>query len=93
MRCFFHIAGAIRDVDDAGVEIATIGEARLMAARYLSEVLKDQPDSIWLGDEVRVEVTDIDNLVLFTVISFGVDAPATAAQPRSFRPPDVEPGT
>jgi hypothetical protein len=33
---------------------------------------------VWSGEEVRVEVTDENQLLLFTVIVFGVNAAAAA---------------
>jgi hypothetical protein len=86
MLCFFNLAGAIYDPDVVGLEMPTIGEARLEAARYIGEVIRDKPDLVWAGEEVRVEVTDERRLVLFTVAVFGVDAAAVAGQPASFRP-------
>ncbi|TRW14951.1 DUF6894 family protein [Glacieibacterium frigidum] len=85
MKCFFNLAGAIYNPDVEGVEIATINEARLEAARFLSGVISDHPDAVWAGDEVRVEVTDANQLVLFTIVAFGIDAAAVAGQPASFR--------
>ena len=86
MLCFFNLAGAIYDPDDKGMEVPTIGDARILAARHLAEIIRDQPDSVWKGDEVRVEVTDANQLLLFTIIAVGVDAPAGASHPLSFRP-------
>lgn len=76
MLYFFHVAGAIYDPDDAGFELADIGEARLMAAKHAGEILRDRPGLVWQGEELRVEVTDENQLVLFTVIVLGVDSPA-----------------
>ena len=57
-----------------------------MAAQHVAEVIRDRPDAVWAGEEVRLEVTDERQMVLFTIIVFGVDAAATAGQPASFRP-------
>jgi hypothetical protein len=58
--------------------MVSIAEARLEAARYIGQFVRDRPDVVWLGEEVRVEVTDARQLVLFTVIVMGVDAPSTS---------------
>jgi hypothetical protein len=84
--CFFNLAGAVYDPDVEGMELATLGDARLEAARYIGEVIRDKPDLVWAGEEVRVEVTDEHQLVLFTIVAFGVDAPAANSHPASFRP-------
>jgi hypothetical protein len=86
MKCFFHLAGALQDPDDHGAEIATLGDARILAAKHLAEIIRDQPEAVWAGEELRMEVTDERHLVLFTIITFGVDAAAVAGQPASFRP-------
>lgn len=78
MRYFFNLAGAIHDPDDEGCDFATMGEARLEAARHAAELLRDRPGDVWRGEELRVEVTDADGLVLFTLMVLGVDAPAGA---------------
>jgi hypothetical protein len=77
MLCFFNLAGAIYDPDVEGIEIGSIVDARLEAVRFIGEFIRDRPDLVWAGEEVRVEVTDANQLILFTVIVLGVDAPAT----------------
>lgn len=41
-----------------------------------AELLLNRPELVWTGDEIRVEVTNKDQLLLFTVIALGVIAPA-----------------
>ena len=86
MQCFFNLAGAIYDPDVEGYEVATIDQARVLAAKHIAEVIADRPEVVWAGEEVRMEVTDERQLVLFTIIVAGVDAAAVAGQPSSFRP-------
>ncbi|WP_431848639.1 DUF6894 family protein [Allosphingosinicella sp.] len=62
--------------DNHGVELASISEARTLAVQSAAELIRDRPEVVWAGEEVRVEVTDSSKLVLFTVIVIGVDAPA-----------------
>ncbi|MEG3089376.1 DUF6894 family protein [Sphingomonas sp. PB4P5] len=78
MQCFFNLAGAVYDPDDEGTEMASLGDARIEAARYIAGLIRDQPDVVWSGEEVRVEVTDSDQQILFTVIVIGVDAPTVS---------------
>ncbi len=47
-------------------------------AQAAAELIRDRPQLVWTGEEVRVEVTDENQLLLFTVIIFGVDAAAAA---------------
>jgi hypothetical protein len=83
MLCFFNLAGAVYDPDVAGKEMASLGDARIEAARHIGEVIRDRPNLVWAGEEVRVEVTDAHQLVLFTIIVVGVDSPAS---PHTDRP-------
>ena len=76
MLYFFNLAGALYDPDNEGIELPSIGTARAAAAAHAGEILRDRPDAVWMGDELRVEVTDSNQMVLFTVIVIGVDAPA-----------------
>jgi hypothetical protein len=75
MQCFFNLAGAVYDPDVEGIEMPSLGDARIEAARYIGEVIRDRPNLVWAGEEVRVEVTDSQQLILFTIIVLGVDAP------------------
>jgi hypothetical protein len=86
MKCFFNLAGAIYDPDVEGFEVATIDEARSLAAIHVGEVIRDRPTVIWAGEEVRLEVSDENQKVLFTIIMVGVDAAAEDEHPSSFRP-------
>jgi D-serine deaminase-like pyridoxal phosphate-dependent protein len=86
MLCFFNLAGAVYDPDLEGVEVATIDEARVLAAQNVGEVIRDRPLVVWAGEEIRLEVTDERQLVLFTIVVVGIDAAAAAGQPSSFRP-------
>jgi hypothetical protein len=74
---FFNQAGAVYDADDEGVELATLSEARIEAVRFAAATLKDRPELAWLGEDYRIEVTDENQLLLFTFIALGVDAPAS----------------
>lgn len=76
MLFFFNLAGAVHDPDEDGWELASLGEARETAVRFVADYLRDRPEVVWLGDEVRLEVTDSKQLILFTLIVVGVDAPA-----------------
>jgi hypothetical protein len=64
MLCYFNLAGAIYDPDVEGYDVATISDARIQAAQYVAELIRDKPEMVWMGEEVRVEVTDASQLVL-----------------------------
>jgi hypothetical protein len=75
-RYFFNEFDGQYKTDDRGLDLPTLEKARLEAVRYAGEAMRDQPELAWKGEEFRVEVTDEKQLVLFTVIVIGVDAPA-----------------
>lgn len=75
MRYFFNLAGAIQDPDHEGFELPDIAEARIAAARFAGEYLRDRPEVGWLGEEFRIEVTDSDGRLQFTFTARGQDAP------------------
>jgi hypothetical protein len=79
MRYFFNLAGAVHDPDNAGVELPDMEAARVLSVVHAAEIIRDRPQVVWEGDEVRVEVTDDRGLVLFTVIVAGVNSPALSA--------------
>jgi hypothetical protein len=78
MRYFFNLAGSIYDPDNDGIELANHYEARIMAVTQAAELMRDQPHVVWTGDEFRVEVTNADQMLLFTLIVVGVDSPAVS---------------
>ena len=77
MLYFFNIAGAIHDPDVQGVKLDSLGAARVLAAQHAGEILRDRPGVVWAGEELRVEVTNPNRLVLFTIIVLGIDAPVS----------------
>jgi phage terminase large subunit-like protein len=76
MRFFFNVAGAVHDPDDEGIELPTISDARIEAVRFAGELLRERPQVVWQGDELRVEITDENQMMLCTFVAVGVDAPA-----------------
>ena len=42
---------------------------------FAGEVLQSDPKVLWTHGQWRVEVTDADDALLFTVITLAVDAP------------------
>ncbi len=77
MRYFFNLAGAVYDPDNQGHELADLSAARFLSVELAADMLRDRPQLAWTGEEFRVEVTNVDRLLLFTVIVIGVDAPVS----------------
>lgn len=82
MRYFFNLAGAVHDPDDEGHELENLGQARHQAVKFAGEYMRDRPEVVWLGDELRLEVTNSNRILQFTLIVLGVDAPA-AQRPKN----------
>lgn len=76
MRFFFNQLNGEYKPDDEGLDLATVRDARIEAVRYASEVMREHPTLIWTGQDFRMEVTNADQMLLFTVVVVGVDAPA-----------------
>lgn len=66
-RYFFNRTDGFVERDDEGTELSGLPAARRQAVVFAGESLKDDPELAWNGDEFRVEVTDGDGLVLFTI--------------------------
>jgi hypothetical protein len=71
----FHSVDGSRDPDPDGVELENDTTAQHVAMQFAGEVLKSEPEQIWSNGQWRVEVTDDDNILLFTIITIAVDAP------------------
>lgn len=81
-RYFFHCADGSRDPDLKGTELEHDQAAQQAAVAFAGAVLKDQPMLLWEKGAWRVEVTDEENILLFTVVTIAMDAP----RPNPSRP-------
>ena len=80
MRYFFNQAGVVFDPDNEGFELPSHDDARVMAVRTAGEVMRDHPTLVWHGEDFRIEVTDSNRMLLFTVVVIGVDSPGTVGR-------------
>lgn len=76
-RYFFHSANGERDLDQEGVDLPNGAAAQLAAVQYAGEMLRFQPQELWNMGHWRVEVTDTNRRLLFTIITIAVDTPAS----------------
>ncbi|UYY58663.1 DUF6894 family protein [Sphingomonas sp. S2-65] len=65
--------GVVEPLDD--IELPDVGQARLHAIRRAGEVLQAQPERA-IGQDLRVEVSTSEGLLLFSVIVIGVESAA-----------------
>ena len=95
MRCYFNLVSSHRTIiDEEGLEVADMEEARTFAREAVAEVVQDGVAEIahWRG--WGIEVRDASGTVLFTV---GFDTLLTAeahgAQPQAVAEGPTEDGT
>jgi len=62
-------------------EFESAEDARRQAVLFTSEMLRERPDVVW-HDEVRLDVTTEEGLILFTIMVVGVRSPAVSIRPQ-----------
>jgi hypothetical protein len=75
-RYYFNTADGHVEVDEEGQELPNAVAARTEGVRFLGEILRDNPPELWEGGEFRVDVTNADGLLLYSIAVMGVIAPA-----------------
>jgi hypothetical protein len=76
-RYFFHTADGSRERDSDGMLLVSLDAARVQAIRFAGEVLSTEPEVLWDGKDFRIEVTDDKDMLLFTVVTLAINAPAS----------------
>jgi hypothetical protein len=82
-RYYFHTADGSRDRDEVGTELDGHVAAKVEAIKFAGLCLADDPAALFDSHGFRVEVTDADGSLLFTVMTMAVDAPAAGTMPKS----------
>ncbi|TNC05406.1 hypothetical protein FF100_35755 [Methylobacterium terricola] len=85
-RFFFNVYDGVSMLDDMGSELANWQEARIKAIQFAGEIFMSEAQSIALGEDWRIEVTDERNLVLFRLDFISVEAPALSSHRGKDRP-------
>ena len=75
-RFHFNIHDGSSTPDEDGTELPDIDAARRQAAQLMGQMLCDDPDMFWNGEEWHLDVTDERGLVLFSLLFATVDAAA-----------------
>ena len=78
-RYHFSSVDGQRDPDPEGTELADLAAARQLAVQYAGEVLQSDPAIVWHNGQWRVEVTDDEGVLLFTLLTLAIDAPERRA--------------
>ncbi|MEX6506659.1 hypothetical protein [Jiella sp. M17.18] len=74
-RFHFHITNGERDIDYEGTDLASLKDARQQAVLFGATMLRDRPELVWREGTWRVEVTDCDGCLLFTIVVLAIEAP------------------
>ena len=85
-RYYFHLRDGSEHLDREGAFLPNTEAARTQAAVYLGEILRNGCDSIWNGEDWRLNVVDESGLVLFVIHIVAVEA-AAAKNVRSMPRP------
>lgn len=82
-RYFFDRKDGGFDPDEDGTELRDLNAARIEAVNFAAGTIKDRPDYVWDGKEFRVEVSDANRLLLYTVVVLGIASPAVKDHPAT----------
>jgi len=77
-RFRFHLADGLRETDPELAHFPDAESAKMEAARFAGELLQSQPSALWAKGQWRVEVTDENNVLMWSVTVIAVDTPASA---------------
>ena len=75
-RYHFNVHDGVCLPDVEGSDLPNCQAARLEAIHRAGEMLRDEPQSVALGEDWRIEVTDSTGLILFQMTFLVVEAPA-----------------
>ena len=75
-RYFFHRTDGHREHDNEGTELEDLPTARKEAVVYAGQTMKDHPEMVWDGGDLKIEVSDEFGLILFVVVVTTLDAVA-----------------
>jgi hypothetical protein len=84
-RYHFNILDGVQLRDADGTELPNWQAARLEAIRRAGEILRNDAQSVALGEDWRIEVTDSTGLILFQMTFLVVEAPAMLRDDPSTR--------
>lgn len=81
----FHLHDGAYFPDEEGVDLADLDAARQEAVRHAGQQLKENPRSLWDGNEWILEVADSRGHVLFSLMFRAVSSPDTQPQRQPSR--------
>ncbi|MGH1572779.1 DUF6894 family protein [Methylobacterium sp. P31] len=79
-RFYFNIHDGESGLDTEGTELPDWQTARLEAIRLVGQILREDAQSVALGEDWHVEVTDHTGLILFQMTFQVIEAPVLRGQ-------------
>lgn len=76
-KYFFQVAGGSHVLDVDGTELPNASAARIQGIKFAGEILRDMPTLLYETADLKIDVTDENGLVLFTVLVTTMGSPAT----------------
>ena len=73
-KYFFNLVDGRTSLDREGSQIESLEQARLEAVVYAASMLRDRPEEVWAGGNWRVEVSDDQKRLLFTIVVMALEA-------------------
>jgi hypothetical protein len=77
LRSLSHVSTTLE------VERDDLTALRVEVARFVGELLKDHAEQVWSDQDWKVEATDQNGLILFTMDIFASDTAATMPRRRA----------
>ncbi len=84
-RYYFDLYDGVEIIDEDGMELASIENARRHAVLKMAELLMQAPDKFWAGDAWTLKVKDDLGLTLFTLNFSAAEAAVVASSTPASR--------
>lgn len=72
----FNVHDGTSHPDVSGLDLPDVAAARKVAVKLASDLLRDQGEAFWNGEDWQIEVTDDRALTLFIIMFSAINAPA-----------------
>jgi hypothetical protein len=79
LRCYFHLTGPDEELlDDVGIEVASVEEARTEALKAVAELRREQPElqRDWNGWQLKIVGDEGEVLSVVRLTGVGLHRPA-----------------